>query len=39
MMKNKIRGRVDDVALKIDIRKAYDKVEWGYLLCFLFIPG
>jgi hypothetical protein len=30
-LKRKTRGRKGELALKIDITKAYDKVYWGFL--------
>ena len=30
-MKRKSKGKKGDVALKIDISKAYDKIDWGFL--------
>ena len=30
-MKRKNKGKQGDVAFKIDINKAYDKIDWGFL--------
>jgi hypothetical protein len=31
LLKRRTRGRKGELALKIDISKAYDKVDWGFM--------
>ncbi|PNX79966.1 ribonuclease H [Trifolium pratense] len=38
-LKRKTQGRRGELALKIDINKAYDKVDWGFLRGFLSRMG
>ncbi|MCI21014.1 RNA-directed DNA polymerase (Reverse transcriptase), partial [Trifolium medium] len=41
-MKSKTRGRRGEVALKLDISKAYDRIDWEYLHDIMvgpIIPG
>jgi hypothetical protein len=38
-MKCKVKGKVGEVALKIDISKAYDRVKWQYLMKIMYKMG
>lgn len=38
-MKHKTKGQRGDLALKIDISKAYDRVDWGFLRVVLVKTG
>ena len=38
-LKRRTKGRIGDVALKLDISKAYDMVDWGFLQFVLFKMG
>ncbi|MCI42480.1 RNA-directed DNA polymerase (Reverse transcriptase), partial [Trifolium medium] len=38
-MKSKMKGKVGDVALKLDISKAYDRIDWDYLRGFMIKMG
>ncbi|XP_058767513.1 uncharacterized protein LOC131641227 [Vicia villosa] len=38
-MKTKTRGRVGEIALKLDISKAYDRIDWDYLKDILITMG
>lgn len=38
-MKRKTKGKLGGVALKVDISKLYDRVDWRYLKCILIKIG
>ncbi|MCI56439.1 RNA-directed DNA polymerase (Reverse transcriptase), partial [Trifolium medium] len=38
-MKSKTRGQVGEVALKLYISKAYDRIDWDYLMDVLSAMG
>jgi len=38
-MKCKVNGKVGELALKIDINKAFDQVDWNYLLSVMIKMG
>ena len=38
-MKRKSNGRKGDVGMKIDIYKAYDRIDWGFLKAILLNMG
>ena len=38
-IKRRTRGRIGDVSLKLDISKAYDRVDWGFLQFMLCKMG
>ena len=38
-MKRKIRGKEGVMALKIDISKAYDRIDWNYLKLIMLRLG
>jgi len=38
-MKSKVSGNKGDVAFKLDITKAYDRIDWNYLKCVMLKMG
>ncbi|XP_058760595.1 uncharacterized protein LOC131633933 [Vicia villosa] len=38
-MKTKTKGKIGEIALKLDISKAYDKIDWDYIRDFLITMG